>query len=141
MSFTQSTIKIMASVALLAGILVPSFVFSETVQDRIKPIGATCMAGDACAAAAPSAAGSGEPRSGESIYSTKCLACHATGAAGAPKLGDVADWTARLSERGLDGLYKSGVSGFKGMPPKGACSDCSDDEVKAAIDHILAKSK
>lgn len=111
----------------------------ESVEDRIKPVGEVCMAGDPCAAAVVAA--SSEPRSGEAVYSTKCFTCHATGAAGAPKLGDAANWSARIEARSVDGLYTSAWNGFKAMPAKGLCMDCSEDEIKAAVDHILANSK
>lgn len=109
---------------------------AETVEDRLKPIGELCMAGEPCAAAAVAAAG-GELRSGETVYSTKCFTCHATGAAGAPKLGDPAAWQARIDERGVDGMHKSAWEGYKAMPAKGLCMDCSEEEVSAAVDYIL----
>jgi len=112
----------------------------DTMEDRIKPVGDLCMAGENCASATTKASGA-STRDGKSVYETKCFACHATGAAGAPKLGDAANWNARLAERGVDGMYKSAIGGFQAMPPKGACMDCSDDEMKAAVDHILANSK
>ena len=111
----------------------------ESLEDRIKPVGDVCMAGDPCAAAVVVA--SAEPRSGEVVYSTKCFTCHATGAAGAPKLGDAADWSARLAERGEEALYTNAWAGYKAMPAKGLCMDCSEDEIKAAVDHILVNSK
>lgn len=118
---------------------IASFVWAESVSDRVKPVGELCMSGEPCAAAA--VVSGGEARDGETVYNTKCMACHATGAAGAPKLGDAADWAARSAERGIDGLYTSAISGFQGMPAKGLCMDCSDDELKAAVDYILENSK
>lgn len=113
----------------------------NAVAERIKPVGEVCLQGEPCAAAAPAAAGGGAGRAGEQIYTTSCTSCHATGAAGAPKVGDTAAWGARLTERGgKDGLYKSAISGFKGMPAKGLCMDCSDAELKGAVDYMLSKS-
>lgn len=117
------------------------FSVAETVSDRIKPVGEVCKAGDSCAAAVVASDTGGAARSGDAVYSTKCFTCHATGAAGAPKLGDAAEWTARIDARSLDGLYDGAINGFKGMPAKGLCMDCSDDEIKAAVDHMLANSK
>lgn len=111
----------------------------EALKSRIKPVGELCMSGDECAAAPVAAVASG-PRTGEEVYSSKCFTCHATGAAGAPKLGDVAAWAPRLGQ-GLDSLYSHAIQGFNGMPAKGLCMDCSDDEVKAAVDHMLDGSK
>lgn len=140
-SFLQST-KSLAITALIIGLVIPSLASSDTLEERIKPVGETCMEGDSCAAAvAAPVGGSSVARDGETVYSTKCSACHSTGAAGAPKLGDAAAWSTRFDARGLEGLYSSGLNGFNGMPPKGACADCSDDEIKAAVDHMLANSK
>lgn len=114
---------------------------AETLEDRIKPVGSTCMAGEECASAVQVAdAGSaGASRSGEEIYK-KCATCHATGAAGAPKFGDTAAWAPRI-EKGIEVLYTSAISGFQGMPAKGLCFDCSDDEIKAAVDYMTNNSK
>lgn len=130
--------KIMASIAALL-ILASAYVAAETIEDRLKPAGALCMAGDECAAAVVASAGGGE-RSGEDVYGVKCATCHATGAAGAPKLGDAGAWAPRVS-KGLDVLYTNAIAGFNGMPAKGLCFDCSDDEIKAAVDHMVENSK
>ncbi len=109
------------------------------VAERIKPVGDICMAGDDCAATVKPVVAEGTARSGEDIYK-KCVACHATGAAGAPKLGDVAAWAPRIG-KGMDVLYASAIKGFNGMPAKGLCFDCSDDELKATVDYMVEKSK
>jgi cytochrome c5 len=79
-------------------------------------------------------------RSGEAVYNAACMACHATGAAGAPKLGDKAAWSPRVAQ-GDATLFKHAMEGFKGMPAKGGCADCSDAEVKAALNHLVSNSK
>lgn len=136
-----SIVKAFGLVAVLGGLALPFIATGETVEERIKPSGELCMAGDPCAAAvAATASGGDEARSGEDVYASKCFTCHATGAAGAPKLGDVDAWQSRLAERGLDGLYDSAIDGFKGMPAKGLCMDCSDEEIKASVDHIMEQS-
>ena len=56
-------------------------------------------------------------------------------------MGDAAAWKPRLDAKGKDGLYKSAVGGFNGMPAKGLCFACSDDELKGAVDYMLDKSK
>ncbi|MGK2914833.1 MAG: c-type cytochrome, partial [Porticoccaceae bacterium] len=109
----------------------------ETVA-RIEPVGTVALASEV--SNAPAGGGSGAARSGEAVYNTKCMACHATGAAGAPKIGAAADWAPRIS-KGMDTLYASAVAGFKGMPPKGLCMDCSEAEVHAAVDYMVKKSK
>ena len=76
------------------------------------------------------------PWSGEEVYTKHCVVCHATGIAGAPKKGDAAAWKPRLAQ-GMETLLQHMVSGFgAGMPPKGTCVTCSDDELKAALDYM-----
>ncbi len=70
-------------------------------------------------------------------YSKTCAVCHAVGAAGAPKTGDVAQWAPRL-EKGMDVLVSSADKGLNAMPPKGMCFDCSADEFKALIEYMAA---
>ena len=85
-------------------------------------------------AAAPAAA-----KSPEELYQGACLACHNTGAAGAPKLGDPAAWSERLG-KGVDALVASAINGIGAMPPRGG-SQLSDDEVRAAVEYLLDNSK
>lgn len=141
MNLSLSLSKKLGLALLSLVVAAPALVLAESIADRLQPVGELCMAGDPCAAAVAESAAGGEPRSGEAVYSTKCFTCHATGAAGAPKFGDAAAWSARLDERGLDGMYSSAVNGFNGMPPKGLCMDCSEEELHNAVDHILANSK
>ncbi|MDY6890590.1 MAG: c-type cytochrome [Pseudomonadota bacterium] len=75
-------------------------------------------------------------RSGEELYNTKCSVCHVAGVAGAPKFGDAAAWAPRAA-KGLDGLLASAKNGLNAMPPMGTCMDCSDEELKAAIQYML----
>ncbi len=91
----------------------------------------------ATVAAAPAKAG---PADGKKIYDTACMACHMTGAAGAPKLGDKAAWVARL-KTGNDALYAAAIKGKGAMPAKGGNASLSDTEVKAAVDFMVAGSR
>ncbi|MCG6859933.1 MAG: c-type cytochrome [Chromatiaceae bacterium] len=75
---------------------------------------------------------------GLAIYRKACIACHATGAVNAPKLGDNAAWAPRLSQ-GLDQLLQKSIDGMGAMPPRGTCMDCSDRDLKVAIEYILAQ--
>ncbi|WP_075186287.1 c-type cytochrome [Teredinibacter haidensis] len=134
----MKVIKLAMMGLLLAG--ASAFAADADIAARIAPVGETCMAGEDCASAAvPVVADAAAGRPGEVVYQ-QCAVCHATGAAGAPKLGDVAAWGPRV-EKGMDILYASAMKGFKGMPAKGLCFDCSDDELKAAVDHMVEKSK
>lgn len=113
----------------------------SAIESRIKPVGEVCLQGDADCGGAAVAVASG-PRSGEDVYNSACMACHSTGAGGAPKLGDVAAWADRIA-KGTDVLYVSGVNGVPGtgMIAKGGCMSCSDDEIHAAVDHMIAGSQ
>ncbi|MGV3492972.1 MAG: c-type cytochrome [Ramlibacter sp.] len=80
---------------------------------------------------------------GQDTYAKACVACHGAGVAGAPKLGDKADWGPRIAQ-GKDTLYTHAIQGFTGakgmMPPKGGMTSLSDDEVKAAVDYMVAQA-
>lgn len=80
---------------------------------------------------------------GKSTFNKTCSLCHATGTAGAPKPGDKADWGPRIAQ-GKDLLYKHALEGFTGakgvMPPRGAGTTLTDDEVKAAVDYMVGLS-
>lgn len=138
----KKSIKAVAGIVVGAGLLVAGWVMAEnSAAKNTAPVGEVCKQGEPCAAPVAAAGGSGAAKSGEEVFKSACTTCHSTGAAGAPKLGDAAAWAPRLSERGKDGLHKSAITGFKGMPPKGLCMACSDDELKAAVDYMLDHSK
>lgn len=103
----------------------------EAVAARIAPVAKVKL----------EAAGSGPKaeRTGDALYAAACIACHGTGAAGAPKTGDAAAWAPRL-KLGLDGLLKSAIAGKNAMPPKGGAADASDTELARAIVHMANQS-
>lgn len=115
-----------------------SVIQADAVEDgiaaRIQAVGNVCIEGEECAKALTVAAAG--PRSDEDIYNTGCLACHTSGAAGAPKFRNAADWSARLSQ-GLDTVYANAINGKGGMPAKGLCPTCSDDEIKSVVDYMI----
>jgi len=80
---------------------------------------------------------------GKTIYGKHCMACHAAGVAGAPKLSDAAVWEPRIAQ-GMDTLYGHAINGFKGsmgfMPAKGGFATLNDDEVKAAVAYMVSVS-
>lgn len=111
----------------------------DAIAERLKPVGSVCIQGEECAAAGAGAAGAagGAARSGSDVYGKFCTACHGSGLLNAPKTGDTATWSARADAAGgLDGLLTHAINGINAMPPKGTCGDCSDDELKAAIEHM-----
>lgn len=128
---------------LLLGVTVSAYGISDQqradIEERIKPVGSTCLEGDSGCGAVAASAGGGA-KSPEDIYNSNCMACHTTGAAGAPKLGDAADWSSRTAN-GIDQVYANAINGFNGMPAKGLCMSCSDDDVKAVVDYIVENSQ
>jgi cytochrome c5 len=86
----------------------------------------------ACAAVALSATAA-EPNMDQ--YNKSCVVCHASGAANAPKTGDVAAWEPRMA-KGMEVLVASVNSGLNAMPPKGMCFDCSDEDYAALIEFM-----
>lgn len=77
---------------------------------------------------------------GERVYNRYCFSCHAAGVAGAPRVGDRAAWAPRV-DRGSAALLETTIAGIApGMPPRGLCSECSDDELAAAIDFMIERS-
>lgn len=106
---------------------------AKAIEQRIKPIGQVSVAG----APAPSAQATGPVDIGKSKYETFCKVCHAAGVAGAPKFKS-AEWKPRMSA-GMNSLLAVAIKGKGGMPPKGTCMSCTDDELKAAIQYMLPK--
>lgn len=71
----------------------------------------------------------------EELYDISCKACHSTGAGGAPKPFDKAEWEPRLA-KGKDVLLKNAIDGYKGMPPLGMCGDCTKEDLQDLIDYM-----
>ncbi len=68
-------------------------------------------------------------------YNKTCAVCHASGAAGAPKTHNAAEWAPRMA-KGMDALLVSVNNGLNAMPPKGMCFDCNNDQFKALIEFM-----
>jgi cytochrome c5 len=128
---------------------------AKAVAERIKPVGeltvgavpatkVTTASNAVMDAIIPSANAAGAEDHGKKIYDTTCMACHAAGVAGAPKLGDKAAWAPRIAQ-GLDTLHTHALKGFQGkagmMPPKGGNMGAKDEDVKAAVDYMVSQSK
>ncbi len=73
------------------------------------------------------------------LYQTACFACHGTGVAGAPKLGDKAAWSARIALGEAD-LIDHAINGFKAMPPRGG-SRLDDAELTAVVKYMIEQSQ
>ena len=74
----------------------------------------------------------------ESTYQMSCFACHGTGAAGAPILGDAEAWAPRM-EKGMDAVMFNVVNGVNAMPPKGLCFTCTDDDLAAIVAYMISQ--
>lgn len=94
----------------------------ESVAARIQPIGAIEL---------KDASGGGALKTGEQVFQAQCAACHASGAMGAPKLGDAAAWGPRIGA-GFDALLNSALKGKNAMPPQGG-GEHSDVEIARAV--------
>lgn len=73
-------------------------------------------------------------KSGEEVYKAQCVACHASGVANAPKLGDAASWANRLST-GFNALVQSALKGKGAMPPQ-AGGDHEETEIARAVAYM-----
>ena len=102
----------------------PNALTAESVAARIHPVGRVEFGGPGGGAAGG--------KSGEEVVKTVCAACHQAGVAGAPKIGNKADWGPRIKE-GYQQLVKDAINGIRGMPPKGGNASLSDDEVARAV--------
>jgi len=80
-------------------------------------------------------------RNGEEVYKAACLFCHQAGVLNAPKFGDANAWAPRI-QTGIETLYNSALNG-KGqiMQPRGGCMNCTDNELKAAVDYMVNAAK
>ena len=72
------------------------------------------------------------------VYQMNCFACHGTGAAGAPMLGDSEAWDARM-EKGMEAVMANAINGIGAMPARGICMSCSDDDLQQVVEYMLAQ--
>jgi cytochrome c551/c552 len=101
---------------------------------RIKPFGEVTIAD------ASSPKGN---LTGEQVFQSVCKTCHEPGIAGAPKVGDKAQWAASI-KKGYETLAQHGINGIqesgKVMPPKGGNPDLADVEVQRAVAYMANRS-
>ena len=99
------------------------------IAERIRPVGVVEV---------KDASDVASMKTGEQVFAAQCTACHATGALGAPKLGDVAAWGPRIKS-GFDALLHSALAGKGQMPPQGG-GDFSDFEIARAVVYMTGKA-
>ena len=118
----------------------------DAIAERIKKVGTVCVEGSDCGQSTGSATDTTtiaviDSDGAESNYKKTCATCHAAGIAGAPKFADAAQWESRIA-KGIDTLYTSSINGMPpGMPAKGMCFSCSDDDLKAIVDYMVEAAK
>jgi cytochrome c5 len=118
----------------------------RAINDRIKPIARVAVSGQDNSALEPpkQAAAATADLGGEEVFKQTCTACHGTGVAGAPKVGDAAAWAPRLAN-GADTLHKHAIVGFQGtagfMPPTGGATSLSDKSIMNAVDYMVSQVK
>ena len=106
----------------------------NTVLERIKPVGEVRI--DTVTQVASVEIVETAERSGEEIYNSKCAGCHTSGVMGSPKFASLEDWAPRI-DLGLEKLTLSAIAGKGGMPAKGTCMDCSDNDIKITVQYML----
>jgi cytochrome c5 len=103
---------------------------AEAIETRIRPVAGFQLA----------AAGGGAKalRAADEVYKAQCAACHDSGAAGAPKLGDTAAWAPRI-KAGYEALLNSALKGKGAMPAQGG-GEYSDFEIGRTVVYLANKS-
>ena len=118
---------------------------ADEIQQRVKKVGKLNVG----EAAAPTAAAAPVESAGESaapatvnsadLYQANCFACHGTGAAGAPILGNKEAWAPRIAQ-GEATLVEHSINGFNAMPPRGGTT-LKDEELKAVVTYMIESSQ
>ena len=140
----QTLLIVIASLALLSG-----------CGGKNKEVAVPAAAATPDAAAAPKPPSAPQPNevkpqtvaaapdlaTGEKVYKGTCSICHRSGLKGAPRMGKKQDWEARLAQ-GNEVLYDRAINGYIGkkgsMPSRGSNARLSENEVKAAVDYMVA---
>jgi cytochrome c5 len=117
--------------------------YQDLVIARLAPAGKAIADGEARTVTV-SATATAARLSGPDVYNSACAACHGQGIGGAPRVGDTAAWQPRIAQ-GQELLSQHALQGFTGatgyMPPKGGSVDLSDEEILAAVAHMLDGSR
>ena len=161
---TRLLVLVLANLGLL--LFGNAAVAQQSIEDNIRPAGQVCLAGQSCVGntvgtAAPAPAPAAAPQAVataavevaveiveavaevaafdiESTYQMSCFACHGTGAAGAPLLGDADAWTERMA-KGMDAVMVNVMNGINAMPAKGLCMTCSEDDLLSLVNYMSSQ--
>ena len=104
------------------------------VQEPVQPMGSDLSVPEATQDVAV------KKNPGQATYEQYCVICHRDGVAGAPKFRETADWNSRLAKQSIESLTASAMKGLNAMPAKGTCQECSDADLKAAIEYMVPRS-
>ena len=161
------SLKVLALSLFLAHVFLESTGLSaQSLEENIRPIGQVCLIGQSCVGIKIANTNTGdtaqslEENTSEdaqddvsinealadedddfdaaATYQTSWFACHASGAAGAPLLGDLEAWNSRMG-KGMDVVMANVINGINAMPAKGLCMDCTDNELRAIVDYMIAQ--
>ncbi len=108
---------------------------SIALENRIAPIGKVKVVAPEINHSSLTTANS-DIHLGKTIFESKCVLCHKNGIAGAPRLGNQSDWAPRIKKK-FSLLLKHATMGYRAMPPKGACLECSIPDLEATIHYML----
>jgi len=140
----KTLISLLSLIAVSAIPLAGMAMSDDDIQQRVKKVGKLNIGEAAAPAAAATSSGdttaaAPAQTSGADIYQANCFACHGTGAAGAPILGNKEAWGPRVAQ-GEDTLIQHALSGLNAMPPRGGTT-LSDDEIKAVVEHMIQSAQ
>ena len=166
MGYFKSLKVLVLSLILGHGFLESTVVSAQSIAENIRPIAQVCLMGQSCVGTKIANTDTGdtvqslEKNTSEDdqddadinealvvetddfdvvgTYQISCFACHASGAAGAPLLGDLEAWNSRI-EKGMDAVMANVINGINAMPARGLCMDCTDNELKAIVDYMIAQ--
>ncbi|MER1939162.1 c-type cytochrome [Castellaniella sp. FW104-16D08] len=79
----------------------------------------------------------GTLKQGEKLYKSACIACHSTGAANAPKLGNKKAWEPIIA-RGMDEMMSVATHGKGAMPARGG-TKADDAALRAAVEYMVSR--
>ena len=148
---------------LCSGVVWLNSVNAQSAADNIRPVGQVCLAGQPCVGAtgsngsaaaneqaspavegaapadpAPVETAAADAFDAAGVYQLNCFACHGSDALGAPQPGDAAAWEERMA-KGMDAVMENVINGVNAMPARGICMTCSDEELRAVVDYMLAQ--
>jgi cytochrome c5 len=81
----------------------------------------------------------GTELSGKDVVDTVCASCHASGAKGAPRIGDKKAWSKRAAQ-GLSSLTEHAIHGIRAMPAHGGSPGLTEMEIKRAVTYMVNQS-